>query len=565
MRILQLDVKSMDYEIIEPEASAYEKAEKGSVHVDNALVMLTTIEKGDNAELAAKAVKEAVDFAKKQKIGKVVLYPFAHLSDSLEEPKIAIGLFADMRKHIEESGLESVYAPFGWNKRWSISIKGHPLAEQSKHFGEDVVHEAKPKERRKPDLSIVRKSDWTGLPENDHRTIGDAMNLFSYQGVSPSMVYWHPSGYIIYSELKDFMRSIEKRYDYQEISTPAIANIALWQVSGHAEHYLENMFLINEGADQLGLKPMNCPSTILIYKTRRWSYRELPWRTAIFDKIYRREVSGALSGLFRVQELTQDDGHVFVGEDGIKKEISLLLEMVKITYDTFGLKFHAKLSTMPDDHMGDEKLWEKATDGIRAALEENKMEYVVKEKEGAFYGPKIDFDIEDSQGRFWQCATIQVDYQLPLRFGITYTGEDGKEHTPVMIHRAILGSIERFAAIMIEHYQGKLPAWLSPVQAKVISISEPSNKYAEEVFNGLRKRGIRAGIDVSDKTLDKKIKEAQQDRMPYMLIIGSKEAESKTVSVRLRSGKQEHGIKPEEFAERLEKEVRERANPQSPA
>ncbi|MCL5680061.1 MAG: threonine--tRNA ligase [Candidatus Marsarchaeota archaeon] len=560
MRILQLDVKSMDYELIAPEASEYEKSDEKSAHVDNALVLLTTIEKGDNAEIAKKAMEAAIEFAKKQKLEKLVLYPFAHLGDNLEEPKKAMEIFRDMRKIVDGSGIEGVYAPFGWNKKWQIEIKGHPLAEQSKHYGSED-NSVKKEKHRKLDLSIVKKSDWVGLPEADHRNIGESMDLYSYQEVSPSMVYWHPNGLIIYRELKNFIREIENSYDYKEISTPALANVALWHVSGHIDFYKDNMFLVDEGAEQLGLKPMNCPSTILVYKSKRWSYKELPFRTAIFDKIYRREVSGALSGLFRVQEITQDDGHIFVSEEGVEKEMSLMLEFVDKVYATFGLKYYAKLSTMPDEHMGDEKLWEDAQESIKRALEKNGMRYEVKEKEGAFYGPKIDFDIQDSQGRLWQCATIQLDYQLPLRFKLSYTGEDGKEHTPVIIHRAVLGSIERFTAIMVEHYSGKLPLWLSPTHVRVISLSEASNRYAEEVYKKLKGSKLRTELDVSDKKLEKKIREGQLSKVPYMIIVGPKEEEKKSVSLRKRSGKQENGLELEKVIASLKKEIEERSNP----
>ena len=559
MRILQLDVKSIDYELIAPEASEYEKSDEKSAHIDNALVLLTTIEKGDNSEVAKKAIEDALAFAKKQKLEKLVLYPFAHLGDNLEEPKKAMEIFKDMRAIIDGSGVEGVYAPFGWNKKWRIEIKGHPLAEQSKHYGMKG-EEHKGEKRRKLDLSIVKKSDWVGLPEADHRSIGESMDLYSYQEVSPSMVYWHPHGLIIYRELKNFIREIEALYDYNEISTPALANVALWHVSGHIDYYRENMFIVDENGEELGLKPMNCPSTILIYKSRRWSYKELPFRTAIFDKLYRREVSGALSGLFRVQELTQDDGHIFVSKEKVGSEISTMLEFVKKVYGVFGLKYHAKLSTMPDEHLGDVELWEDAQNAIRSALEKNSLEYEVKEKEGAFYGPKIDFDIEDSQGRLWQCATIQVDYQLPMRFGITYTGEDGKEHTPVIIHRAVLGSIERFTAIMVEHYGGKLPLWISPVQVRVISLSESSNAYAESIYKRLKESKLRAEIDISDKKLEKKIREAQLARTPYMVIVGPKEQEKNTVSIRMRSGKQENGLALEAVIDSMKKEVEQRRN-----
>jgi threonyl-tRNA synthetase len=557
MKMLQLDAEYMEYELIKPESKIYEKSDKKSERVENALVLLVSIEDSDNPDIVGKAAAEAVEFAKKQKIKDIVAYPFAHLSDNLADPNKALELIVKFRKDLEHDGLKVHSAPFGWNKKWDIKIKGHPLAEQSRSYG--AAPAPQQKRHRKVDLSIVKKSEWTGLPEKDHRNIGESLDLYSFQEVSPSMVYWHPNGRIIYQQLIEFMRGMERLYDYKEISTPALANIALWHVSGHIDYYKDNMFIVDDGSSELGLKPMNCPSTILIYKSRRWSYKELPFRTAIFDKLYRREVSGALSGLFRVQELTQDDGHIFVSAEGVEKEITLLLELVKKVYGVFGLKYYAKLSTMPDEHLGDEELWVEATESIKRALESNGMKYEIKEKEGAFYGPKIDFDIEDSQGRLWQCATIQLDYQLPRRFGIVYTGEDGKEHTPVIIHRAILGSIERFVGIMVEHYQGKLPLWLSPVQARVISISEENNRYAESVFEKIKLEGIRAEMDGSDHTLEYKIRSAQMQKIPYIVVIGNREREKEAVSVRMRSGKQENGIKLEHLLESIKKEISERA------
>ncbi len=557
MKMLQLDAEYMEYELIKPESKIYEKSDKKSERVESALVLLVSIEDPDNPDIVGKAAAEAVEFAKKQKIKDIVAYPFAHLSDNLADPNKALELIVKFRKDLEHDGLKVHSAPFGWNKKWDIKIKGHPLAEQSRSYG--AAPAPQQKRHRKVDLSIVKKSEWTGLPEKDHRNIGESLDLYSFQEVSPSMVYWHPNGRIIYQQLIEFMRGMERLYDYKEISTPALANIALWHVSGHIDYYKDNMFIVDDGSSELGLKPMNCPSTILIYKSRRWSYKELPFRTAIFDKLYRREVSGALSGLFRVQELTQDDGHIFVSAEGVEKEITLLLELVKKVYGVFGLKYYAKLSTMPDEHLGDEELWVEATESIKRALESNGMKYEIKEKEGAFYGPKIDFDIEDSQGRLWQCATIQLDYQLPRRFGIVYTGEDGKEHTPVIIHRAILGSIERFVGIMVEHYQGKLPLWLSPVQARVISISEENNRYAESVFEKIKLEGIRAEMDGSDHTLEYKIRSAQMQKIPYIVVIGNREREKEAVSVRMRSGKQENGIKLEHLLESIKKEISERA------
>ena len=430
-------------------------------------------------------------------------------------------------KACEVPGILVERSPFGWNKKLTIAVKGHPLAEQGRSYGKGDEKKVYNKVRPSGvNTAIVRKSDFSGLPETDHRTIAEKLNLFSMQEVSPGMVYWHRNGLILYNQLTGFIREKLSKYDYEEISTPTLANLALWHVSGHIDHYRENMFMFESANESLGMKPMNCPSTILIYKSKNWSYRELPFRTAIFDKLYRNEISGALTGLFRVREFVQDDGHIFIPEDQLEREVTLLLGFVKEVYDTFGMAFGAKLSTMPDNHMGDERLWEKATSALRHALESNRIEYVINEKDGAFYGPKIDFDVTDSLGRKWQCATIQVDYQLPLRFKLEYMGEDGKEHTPVMIHRAILGSIERFIGVLIEHYKGRFPTWLAPVQVQVVSISDQTGKYAEETHQRLRTSGIRARLDNSDKTLQYKIREAQLQQVPYIIVLGKKEQEA---------------------------------------
>ncbi|MDG6929615.1 MAG: threonine--tRNA ligase, partial [Nitrososphaerota archaeon] len=408
--------------------------------------------------------------------------------------------------------------------------------EMSRSYGVAGSPAARKVQHQKIDMSIVAKSDWSGLPDTDHRTIGEKLNLFSFQAVSPAMVYWHPRGYTIYKQLVEFIREKEREYGYDEISTPGLANVALWHMSGHDEHYKDNMFTFESQFGDIGLKPMNCPSTILIYKSRKWSYRELPFRTAIFDRLYRSELSGVVTGLLRVKELTQDDGHIFLREDQVEDEMSSFLRMVKEVYAAFKMDFAARLSTMPDDHMGDELLWERATLALKNSLERNGVKYVVKDKDGAFYGPKIDFDVFDSRGRAWQCATVQVDYQLPLRFDASYTGEDGKEHTPVIIHRAILGSLERFVAILLEHYQGKLPLWLSPVQARVLAVTDGVLGYAGKLADELARHGLRVDRDFDSSTVGYKIRRAQLDKVPYMVVVGKKEEEAGTISVRSREG-----------------------------
>ncbi len=558
MKTLQLDVDSIHYEAISPEAEIYEEPEQKSLTMNDVLVVMISVEQGDDEEVAEKAVKDIEMLMKRLGRKNLLLYPYAHLSNMLAAPKDAMNVINHMKKSVSGAFVVKK-APFGWTKKPTIAIRGHPLAEQSRSYGVDdvkkIYKKVKPVE---VNTAIVRKSDWSGLPSTDHRSQGERLDLYSFQEVSPSMVYWHPNGYIVYKELVRFIRELEDEYGYEETSTPVIANTALWHVSGHYDHYKDNMFMFNTDIGTLGLKPMNCPSTILIYKARKWSYRELPFRASTFDKLYRKEISGALTGLFRVMELTQDDGHIFLAEEQVEKEVEKFLEFVKRVYDTFGMEFVARLSTMPDSHMGDEKLWDRATGYLKAALEKEGIKYEIKEKEGAFYGPKIDFDVFDSMGRAWQLATMQVDYQMPIRFGLEYTGEDGKQHTPVIIHRAALGSLERFVAILVEHYNGKFPTWLAPVQVAVLSISEQVADYAEEVYSELRRNRVRVVLDISDRTLQYKIRDAKMKEIPYTMILGKKEADARTVSIRLRNGTQKNQLGPDDFIAQLKDEIENR-------
>lgn len=559
MKILLLDVESIGWELIKPEASVYEDTDEKSVSVKDALVMMLSVESDDDKGVAEKAVADVTKIMKQLKRSRLVIYPYAHLSNDLADPKSAMQIIDSVYKAVGSEGIEVRKAPFGWNKKWSIVMKGHPLAEQMRSFGKD---EKKVYKKAKPvsvNTAIVRKSDISGLPEADHRTIGEKLDLFSLQEVSPGMIYWHPNGMVMFNELVKFIRERQLEYGYLEVGTPAIANTALWHVSGHMEHYKDNMFRFDAEDESLALKPMNCASIMMIYKSRRWSYRDLPLRLSDFDKVYRNEISGALTGLFRVREITQDDAHIFVREDQVEEEITNVLRLINEFYSKFNLAYKAKLSTMPDSHLGDEKLWSDAIGKLKNTLEKNRMKYEIKEKEGAFYGPKIDFDIVDSIGREWQCATVQLDYQLPQRFGLEYTGEDGKARMPIVIHRVVYGSLERFLGVFIEHSQGKFPTWLAPVQARVISISEPANDYAEKVYRELRKHGIRAYADLSDRTLEYKIRDAQMQKIPYMIILGKKEQESGKITVRDRSGKQTHGLAVGDFIKSISAEISERS------
>lgn len=560
MKVLLLDVERIGWELIKPEASIYEDSKERSVDVRDALVMMLSIESEDDQSTAEKALDDVRKIMHQLKRTNLVIYPYAHLSNELAEPKAAMQVVDLIYKGaIADGGIQVKKAPFGWNKKWSIVMKGHPLAEQMRSFGKDdkkVYKKAKPVS---VNTAIVRKSDWSGLPETDHRTIGERLDLYSFQEVSPGMVYWHNNGFILYKELVKLIREKLDEYDYKEVYTPILANTVLWEVSGHMDHYRSEMFILKSENEEMGLKPMSCPFAMLIFKSKNWSYKEMPFRAAEFGIVHRNEVSGALTGLFRVRQITQDDSHTFAREDQIEDEITALLKMAKEIYAVFGVKFSVNVSTMPDSHLGDSELWDRATNKLKSALENNRLEYGINDKDGAFYGPKIDGKILDSMGREWQCLTIQLDYQLPQRFGLEYAGEDGKQHMPIMIHKTIVGSLERFVGILTEHYQGKFPTWLAPVQVRVITISEHVKDYGESVYKELKRHNIRAYADLSDRTLEYKIRDAQMQKVPYMVVLGKKEKESGKLTVRNREGKQKHDVDVEEFIKRVTGEIEERS------
>ena len=396
MKILQLDVESISYEMIKPEGKYYEQTDEKEVTVKDTAVLMISVEKGDTTQTAEAAFKEIKGSLAQMKRQNVVIYPFAHLSSDLSDPKTAMEMIDQLAKMFSEH-FNVKKAPFGWNKKWSVVMKGHPMAEQLKSYYSDGTSkktkktEAAVEHRPNIDLSIVKKSVWSNLPATDHRTIGEHLDLYSFQEISPGMTYWHPSGYIVFKELMRYIREKLDEYDYKEIATPAFANVALWHVSGHWEKYRENMFIVEAEGQQFGLKPMNCPSTVMIFKSRKWSYRDLPVRFADFDKLYRKENSGSLTGLFRVMEMTQDDAHLFVRDDQVESELITLLTMIKEFYARFGLQYSAKLSTMPEKHLGEKSLWDRATESLKIALTKNGMKYELKEGEGAFYGPEDRF------------------------------------------------------------------------------------------------------------------------------------------------------------------------------
>ena len=394
--------------------------------------------------------------------------------------------------------------------------------------------------------------------KRDHRKLGRELDLFSFHDEGPGVPFFHPKGMVIRNALIDFERELFKKYHYEEIMTPVILSKKLWLQSGHWDHYRENMYFTKIDGEDYAVKPMNCPGGILYFKTQQRSYRDLPKRVAEFGLVHRHELHGALHGLFRVRNFTQDDAHIFMTREQMKPEVIETLQMFKDLYAPFGIKYHVELSTRPENSMGSDELWELATDALREAIEQAGIPYKVNEGDGAFYGPKLDFHIQDSLGRTWQCGTIQMDMQLPERFDVTYVGEDGEKHRAVMIHRAGYGSLERFIGILTEHFAGKFPVWMAPVQAKVIPVSNNQMAYAKEIADKLSAADIRVELDENNDTLGYKIRKAQMEKVPYMIIIGDKEVGAGNISVRTRKGADEGSVDLESFINRVHDEVKNR-------
>lgn len=552
MKILQMHADFIEYRPVKKEIAGAEELKPKPVKEEELVVLFTAFESGDDEALVKKAVWETREFLSKLGTKRMMIYPFAHLSQNLARPSVALSLLLLMEKEALAQGMETMRAPFGWTKAFSISVKGHPLAEMSRSYSHEALV-ATSVEKPSHELTAhamlarVKKSDFGQLPETDHRSLGERLDLFSFQEPSPGMVYWHDKGLRLRNLLINFIESELAKRGYVEISSPALANTTLWKVSGHWDYYKGNMFLTRLGDEEMGLKPMNCPSTFLVYKSRKWSFRDLPVKFATFDPLFRNELSGVATGLFRVKVLTQDDAHVIATEEQAEAELSDMLDMMERVYSAFGLKYKVKLSTRPEESMGSDEEWERATETLTGVLKLRGLAYEIKKKEGNFYAPKIDVDIRDSLGREWQCGTFQLDLQMPKQFHLSYTGSDGKEHTPVVLHRTICGSLERFIGIILEHYQGRLPLWLSPVQARVLPLADAHVPYAERVLSSLLAGGVRAEGAFEHATLSAKVREAQLQRIPYAVVVGMKEETSSSIAVRTREGKQQLGIKVDDF------------------
>ena len=392
----------------------------------------------------------------------------------------------------------------------------------------------------------------------DHRKIGKELDLFSFHEEGPGFPFFHPNGMIVRNELLNWWRGVLQERGYGEILTPMILNEELWHQSGHWDHYKENMYFTKIDDADYAIKPMNCPGSTIVYRTNLHSYKEFPLRLSEFGLVHRHELSGALHGLFRVRSFTQDDAHIFCLPEQIEDEVFKMIDLADYLYSTFGFKYTLELSTRPDDYMGDLETWEMAEGALKAALEKKNMPYKINPGDGAFYGPKIDFHLQDAIGRDWQCGTIQLDMQMPVNFDLTYIDANNERKRPVMLHRAMFGSIERFLGILIEHFAGKFPLWMAPVQIEVIPVSEKTNEYAEKIYEELKNRGFRVEIDTRNSQMGAKIRDAQMRKINYMLILGEKERDNGSISVRTRNNENINDIKLDKFMDDLSEEIKEK-------
>ena len=395
--------------------------------------------------------------------------------------------------------------------------------------------------------------------KRDHRKIGKEMDLFALYEEAPGFPFFMPKGMIIRNELESFWKSEHRKRGYEEINTPLIMSEQLWRTSGHWDHYKDNMYFTKIDGEDYAIKPMNCPGSLLVYKRKMWSYRDFPIRMGELGQVHRHELSGALHGLMRVRTFTQDDAHIFMLPEQIRDEVIGVVKFIDDVYNMFGFTYHIELSTRPEDSMGTDEEWETAETALREAMESIGVPFVINEGDGAFYGPKLDFHLEDSLGRTWQCGTIQLDMQMPQRFDITYVGPDGEKHRPVMIHRVIFGSIERFIGILIEHFAGKFPLWLAPVQVKLLTVTEKFTDYALEVAKKFEDAGLRVEADIRNEKIGYKIREARNERTPYMCIIGEREVEAGNLTVRSSKAGELGEMTPDELQAKLLKEIADKS------
>jgi len=529
--------------------------------VKEALVVLTAVEKGDSKDSVKDYVKNIEDVAEQVKAKNIVLYPYAHLSKNLGAPDLAVEIMKDAEKVLVKEKYKVTRAPFGYYKEFELKVKGHPLSELSREI-KGVESEDNETVDVKKLLHEISKSrlDTSKLKENDHRILGQQMDLYSFNEVAPGMVFWHNNGLIIRNALVDFWREIHRKNGYQEISTPQVMDKRLWQVSGHWDKYKENNFLTHYEKRPFIVKPMNCPGGMLVYRSSTKSYKDLPLRVGELGVVHRQELSGVLGGLFRVVQFIQDDAHLYCTQDQIESEIIGVIDLIGFFYNKFNLPFRVELSTRPEKRIGSDAMWDKSEKLLEKVLKKKKMEFKLNPGDGAFYGPKIDFHVKDSLGREWQCGTIQLDFSMPERFELEYVDKDNKRKRPIMLHRTVYGSLERFIGILVEHYNGRFPTWIAPIQVRVLSFTDRNKKYAEKIIKefGENIPNLRIDADFRDTPIPGKVKDAELMRVPYIIVVGDKEEKEKSVAVRTRGDKKIKSLKVEEFIKNLKKEIEDR-------
>ncbi len=537
-----------------------EKDKKGKESKE-ALAVLIAVEKADSNinGIVKEFVKHIKDIAGQVKTENIVLYPYAHLSSNLASPEIATKVLEKADKELKKD-FKVVRAPFGYYKEFEMKVKGHPLSELSREI--NVGEEKEEKYNEKSLLREISKNklDISKLKENDHRILGQQMDLFSFNETAPGMIFWHNNGLVIRDELINFWKEVHANAGYQQVSTPQILDKKLWQISGHWEKYQENIFLTEYEKRKFAVKPMNCPGGILIYKNSPKSYRDLPLKVGELGIVHRQELSGVLGGLFRVIQFTQDDAHVYCAEKQLEAEIGKIMDLIDLFYSKFNFTYSVELSTRPEKRIGSDKMWNKAEKALQKVLDNRKTKYKLNKGDGAFYGPKIDFHIKDSLGRTWQCATIQLDFAMPERFELEYTDKDNKKKMPVMIHRTIYGSLERFVGILLEHYKGRLPTWLAPVQVRVLSFTDRNEIYAKKIMRDLEEKipNLRINTDFRQITVASKVKDAEIMRIPYIIVIGDKEEKENNLAIRIRGSKKIEKLSFEKFVDKLKEEIEER-------
>ncbi len=508
--------------------------------------MKELVKKNQRFERKEISKKEALDLFKDNK------YKTELINALPENEKISIyttGNFADLCKgpHIDyTSRIKAIKIVKTSSAYWRADAKRESL---QRLYGISF-----PKKELMEEYSTQKEE----AEKRNHLKLGKELDLFSMHEESPGCAFFHPKGMVIWNQLMEFWRHEHLKAGYGEVNTPVILKKELWVQSGHWDHYKENMYFTKIDEADYAIKPMNCPGGMLVYKTKRYSYRDFPLRVGEVGTVHRHELSGVLNGLFRVRKFTQDDAHIFCMPEQINSEVQGVINLIDKIYSTFGFSYKMELSTKPEDAMGSQEIWDNAENSLKSALEEKGLEYKINPGDGAFYGPKIDFHIKDSLGRNWQCATIQLDFAMPEKFDLTYIDKEDKQQRPVMLHRVVFGSLERFIGILTEHYAGVFPLWLSPLQVKIIPISEKFKDYAEKLNSELLEANIRSEIDCKTETVSYRIRNAQLEKVPYIINVGEKEEHVNTVAVRDRKGKVEFGIKKEDFVKRLLKEIAEK-------